>query len=54
MRPWAADVETLLGNEAAARAWIEEHLERFPGDERAVREARSTGSTGLENPLAGA
>ncbi len=54
VRPWAADVETLLGNEAAARALIEEHLERFPGDERAVRGARTTGSTGLENPLAGA
>jgi O-Antigen ligase len=54
VRPWAADVETLLDDRAAARAWIEEHLERFPGDERAVREAGSTGAGGLENPLAGA
>ena len=54
VRPWAADVETLLDDEAAARAWIEEHLDRFPGDERAVREAGSTGAGGLENPLAGA
>jgi O-antigen ligase len=32
VRLWAADVETLLRDEVAARAWIDEHLARFPGD----------------------
>ena len=47
VRFWAADVETLLFDEAAARAWVDEHLERFPGDTSA---ARGGGSSPLENP----
>ena len=51
----AADIETLLRDEAAARAWIEQHLERFPGDSRGLVEARE-GGDGIpgENPLPGA
>ncbi len=51
MRLWAADIETLLRDEVAARAWIEEHLERFPGD---VPRAEKGGSTDLENTVPGA
>lgn len=47
VRFWAADVETLLFDEVAARAWVDEHLERFPGDTSA---ARGGGSSPLENP----
>jgi len=51
VRLWAADVETLLRDEVAARAWVDEHLERFPGDAATVE---TGGSTDLENPLPGA
>ena len=39
VRLWAADVETLLRDDDAAAAWVEEHLERFPSDAAGVREA---------------
>ncbi len=39
VRLWAADVETLLRDDDAAAAWVEEHLERFPADAAGVREA---------------
>jgi hypothetical protein len=51
VRLWAADIETLLRDELAARAWIDEHLARFPGD---VPRAEGGGSTDLENPPPGA
>jgi hypothetical protein len=51
VRLWAADVETLLRDDAAAEAWIEEHLERFPGD---VPGASGSEATGFENPAPGA
>jgi hypothetical protein len=49
IRVLAADVEVLLGDEDAARAWIDRHLERFPGDTVRVPDDRSAGET---NPLA--
>ncbi|HEY7344541.1 MAG TPA: hypothetical protein VH620_03195, partial [Gaiella sp.] len=51
VRLWAADVETLLRDDAAAEAWVEEHLERFPGD---VPGASGSEATGFENPAPGA
>jgi hypothetical protein len=51
VRLWAADVETLLRDDAAAEAWVAEHLERFPGD---VPGASGSEATGFENPAPGA
>jgi hypothetical protein len=42
VRLTAADVETLLRDDEAAAAWIREHLERFPSDAQAVREAEES------------
>jgi hypothetical protein len=39
VRLWAADVETLLRDDDAAAAWVEDHLERFPSDAEGIREA---------------
>ena len=51
---WASDIETLLRDEVAARAWIDQHLERFPGDAVAIAEAAREDDQGAaENPLPG-
>jgi hypothetical protein len=47
----AADVETLLRDDAAAIAWARAHVRRFPGDAERLRNA---GSGGSENTLPGA
>ena len=47
VRLWAADVETLLRDDDAAAAWIDEHLERFPSDAEGIRQADREA---LENP----
>lgn len=51
VRLWAADIETLLRDEAAAQGWVDEHLERFPSDAAGIAEAASTDT---ENPTPGA
>jgi hypothetical protein len=30
---WAADIDTLLNDPAGSRAWLRQHIERFPADE---------------------
>jgi hypothetical protein len=51
VRLTAADVETLLRDDAAAEAWVAEHLERFPADEEGVRRTAREAS---KNTLPGA
>ena len=51
VRFWAADVETLLRDETASRAWIEQQLRRFPGDAATVADP---GRSDLEKPRSGA
>jgi hypothetical protein len=51
VRFWAADVETLLRDKAAAAAWVEQQLARFPADVVTVEKGSSTD---LENTFPGA
>ena len=51
VRFWAADVETLLRDDVAARAWVAEQLRRFPGDAVTVEQADPMDPT---NPFPGA
>jgi hypothetical protein len=32
VRVWAADVDTLLNDPTGAKAWLRQHVERFPAD----------------------
>ncbi|HEX7247364.1 MAG TPA: O-antigen ligase family protein [Actinomycetota bacterium] len=50
----AADVETLLRHEAAAEAWIQSHIERFPGDAEGLARAEIGGSLPTQNASPGA
>ncbi|HYG72536.1 MAG TPA: tetratricopeptide repeat protein, partial [Actinomycetota bacterium] len=50
IRVLAADVEILLGDEDAARAWIDRHLERFPGDTVRIPPGRNDGETNVLEP----
>ena len=51
VRLWAADVETLLRDDAAARAWIDEHLERFPATREGSGKRPQTHRAARENSL---
>ena len=50
----AADVETLLRDPAAAREWIEAHIDRFPGDAQGVTGAEVGAALPTQNASPGA
>lgn len=50
----AADVETLLRDEAAARGWVDAHLDRFPGDAPGIAGAEAGDAVLGQNAAQGA